>query len=568
MRKPILGLFALQCALVGAWSSGFFPVFALLGLFTQGWMLRQVEQFKKPMWGWVIGFAVLYFIGLRNSPLLTWVNFIFLGSHVLNIILIKFITQRWELANLYALSPFVLFETMGRNAQGCFWVTIALALIWGHQYYKNWALAGGLTMAFALNPWSLFFLPLFCRKNWRWPLAISIILSGIFLYLSFERAQSFHQWAYSDFEAQYFISPYGILTLLFGPGAPVIWLLYTALLLFFVVLVGGTLQEQLWQFLRCSLWWGPFFYPSLWVVALTCALCSGKKFTFVLIGAAVMLLHQADFYGLGHSSPMFWMALPLFGLLLMSEWRLRHHIFRHKGEWVDRFSVVTPVLNEAENLRELGNELNKYKEFVAQWIVVDAGSSDDSLQIAEHLGALVLSPGLRGRGPQISAGVEASQQDWIVVIHADTRLGPRFFEELQATIGRVPSLDGGAFSMIYRGEERLGVLRFLNDLKTRWLGISFGDQCQFFHRGRLSKRGGFPKLALMEDLELSLMWKGGAVAYITSSHSSTSPRRWKTDGRLKNALLIIKLLLIYLIQRHWAPPVDVTQLYRRYYPKK
>jgi hypothetical protein len=129
----------------------------------------------------------------------------------------------------------------------------------------------------------------------------------------------------------------------------------------------------------------------------------------------------------------------------------------------------------------------------------------------------------------------------------------------------VPNLDGGAFKMAYRNYQHMGPLHWVNDLKFRLFGVSFGDQSQFFHRQRLKNRGNFPKLALMEDLELSLLWKGGHVAYISETRSLTSPRRWKEKGRLRNTLQILSLLYYYLLQRHWNPPVDVKKLYQRYY---
>jgi glycosyltransferase involved in cell wall biosynthesis len=300
---------------------------------------------------------------------------------------------------------------------------------------------------------------------------------------------------------------------------------------------------------------------------LTCALCSKKTATFAILGGAALALHYPQFQAdtTGHWESSAWVALPFFGLVLLSEWRHRHHLLRERGTWVERFSVVTPVLNEADNLKAIGPWIQQHRDVIRDWIVVDGGSNDDSVALARQFGAQVQIATTRGRGHQIHQGLQAAKEDWVVICHADSRYPQGFFKALQNRIATGPLLEGGAFRMVYRDIPKMGILLFLNDLKTRWLGISFGDQTQFIHRPSLQKRGGFPKLALMEDLELSLRWKGGHVCYLTNTLSITSARKWDRDGRIKNAWLIIQLLAAYLWQRHWHPPVDVSRLYQRYY---
>ena len=490
--------------------------------------------------------------------------------HLGNTFLLQLITQRKDLAILYGLSPFVLLETVGLGHFEELLVLSALLIITGARHHRPFIFGLGLVLAVWIKWWALLLSPLWFRRPMLKAWVIFSILSLWILWPFLQHPEAlFHSlWAFKGLWNHGY--PYWLLQQLTGTATLSVLAIYSATLLFFVILVGGPLHEQIWQFFRLWLWFSPTLHPWYWIMPLTCALCSGKKTTFLVIGSAALLLHDSKFYfeSTGQWTCHLWAGGPLFVLLLFSEWRLRHHIFREKGEWVQKFSLITPVYNEAENCRELGQHLLPFSPHIQEWIVVDAGSHDGSPEIAQSFGAKVLCPGIKGRGLQIHHGVEHAQQDWVVVLHADTRLESHFFSELRQTIAKVPDLDGGAFRMIYRGQKGLGPLRILNELKTRWLGISFGDQTQFFHRQRLQQRGGFPRLSLMEDLELSLILKGGAVAFITSSLSCTSARRWKSDGRIKNAVLIIKLLMIYLLHRHWSPPVDVAHLYRRYYSKK
>ena len=55
--------------------------------------------------------------------------------------------------------------------------------------------------------------------------------------------------------------------------------------------------------------------------------------------------------------------------------------------------------------------------------MVDGGSDDGTADIAGALGARVMSAP-RGRGAQLAAGVAAARGEWLLLLHADTRLEP------------------------------------------------------------------------------------------------------------------------------------------------
>ncbi|MBO0712646.1 MAG: glycosyltransferase, partial [Acetobacteraceae bacterium] len=83
-------------------------------------------------------------------------------------------------------------------------------------------------------------------------------------------------------------------------------------------------------------------------------------------------------------------------------------------------SVIVPALNAATTL---GATLASVAgDPVAETVVVDGGSTDATADLAAALGARVIRAA-RGRGVQIAAGVAASSGLWLLVLHADTRLG-------------------------------------------------------------------------------------------------------------------------------------------------
>ena len=86
-------------------------------------------------------------------------------------------------------------------------------------------------------------------------------------------------------------------------------------------------------------------------------------------------------------------------------------------------AVVIPTLNVEKTLTKALESIQQQTAAVDEVIVVDAGSTDGTIQIAEasSLSISVLSSE-RGRGAQIATGIEAAQSDWVLVLHADAVL--------------------------------------------------------------------------------------------------------------------------------------------------
>ncbi|MDM8552162.1 glycosyltransferase [Desulfobacterales bacterium HSG2] len=231
-------------------------------------------------------------------------------------------------------------------------------------------------------------------------------------------------------------------------------------------------------------------------------------------------------------------------------------------------SVVIPVLNEGERIIECIASIRR-DPAVNEVIVADGGSSDQTALFAEQAGATILTHKASiekggGRGGQIGAGVRAATGDVIAIVHADARIRAPVFSKILSVLKRQPMICGGAVGCVFNESDwRLRILEFANDFRMVCLGISFGDQVQFFRKRPVTEGDVFPDIPLMEDVELSLRLHRLGRQIFLFGDIPVSARRWKSKGYMRS-LQVIRLVSSYLWQRMWRMP-DTVSMYRKYY---
>lgn len=168
-------------------------------------------------------------------------------------------------------------------------------------------------------------------------------------------------------------------------------------------------------------------------------------------------------------------------------------------------SVVIPTLNAAETLPRCLNSLldAAMSGLVREVIVVDGGSTDETLFIAEAAGARVVT-GRECRGGRLALGADAARSDWLLFLHANTILEPNWRCEASAFMARaMPDAPRAAafgfglddFEPEARRREMLVALRC-------WLlGLPYGDQGLLIPACFYRKLGGYKPLPLMEDVD-------------------------------------------------------------------
>lgn len=212
---------------------------------------------------------------------------------------------------------------------------------------------------------------------------------------------------------------------------------------------------------------------------------------------------------------------------------------------VPTFSMIVPTLNEGPHIREhIQYHLDQFD--FGEVVVVDGGSRDRTLDevrgLDPRLTLIRSSP--PGRGKQLREGVRVSRGEWLILLHADTRLPASFtLDQIDRGPHRWGWFDcrldatGWQFSMVSRA--------------ISWRSALFssptGDQALFMHRSLLERAGGIPDQPLMEDVELVRKLRSLESGRRVTSPVLTSARRWKRDGVFRTILRMWITKLFYYI---------------------
>jgi rSAM/selenodomain-associated transferase 2 len=169
-------------------------------------------------------------------------------------------------------------------------------------------------------------------------------------------------------------------------------------------------------------------------------------------------------------------------------------------------SVVIPTLNEEHAIGECLRSVGVIEG--VEVVVSDGGSTDRTLEIVKaHVDTVVVS-GSPGRGQQLNRGAAAAQGRLLLFPHADCRLPKGWLGAMEAALAdpetalccfwlRTTPSDNGP-----NNGWRSGWLRLL-DLRSRGLGLPYGDQGFGLRRETFVTLGGFPNIPLMEDVVLA-----------------------------------------------------------------
>jgi rSAM/selenodomain-associated transferase 2 len=222
-----------------------------------------------------------------------------------------------------------------------------------------------------------------------------------------------------------------------------------------------------------------------------------------------------------------------------------------------KISIIIPVLNEAALIVQTLSALQPLRAAGHELIVVDGGSSDDTIALAEPLADQIIRSS-RGRSRQMNAGAKSARGEILLFLHSDSLL-PRRADQWIICEMEKRGKNWGRFDVRLSGRHFLfRIVELLMNLRSRITCIATGDQAIFVKKELFDTVGGYPDIDLMEDITMSKFLKKYGPPLCLWQKVATSSRRWERKGVVRTILLMWFLRLVYFYK---ADPSRLARFY-------
>lgn len=224
-----------------------------------------------------------------------------------------------------------------------------------------------------------------------------------------------------------------------------------------------------------------------------------------------------------------------------------------------KISVIIPAYNEGKAIGQtVQYVLKQAGDKISNILVVDGGSSDNTITKAKQAGAVVLQSPRKGRAVQMNYGAAHAQSAVLYFLHADT-LPPRNFA-LDILKSVKKGLNAGCFRLSFNSKHPLlqgyaWFTRFNADC------FRFGDQSLFITHAAFDRAGGFREdHIVMEDQEIVRRIKKSEKFIVLSTSVVTSARRYLDNGVIRLQLIFTLIYVLYYME---VGQVQLKNIYNR-----
>lgn len=205
-------------------------------------------------------------------------------------------------------------------------------------------------------------------------------------------------------------------------------------------------------------------------------------------------------------------------------------------------SVIIPTLN-AETL--LGPTLTALipaavEGIVREVVVVDAGSTDRTLMVADQAGVEIIKCEA-GRGQQMMKGARRAKSNWLLFLHAGTVLDHGWELEADQFISRIDNGRRKQAAAAFRFTlDDIGMAPRLVETISSALDLAFrrphGEQGLLISRQLYDEVGGYKPMPLLEDIDL-IRRIGRRRMVILRSRALANATQYREEGYLRRLAL-------------------------------
>ena len=221
-------------------------------------------------------------------------------------------------------------------------------------------------------------------------------------------------------------------------------------------------------------------------------------------------------------------------------------------------SVIIPTFNEAASIASVVSDvLAQAHQQVAEVLVIDGGSTDNTVTCARQAGATVLTSPRPGRAAQMNYGASHATGDVLYFVHADVRLHPDFVADISGALQA--GFEAGRYRFRFDSDKFL--LR-VNNYGTRFGGLMSrgGDQTLFITRRLFNQLRGFDEqYVIMEDFDIIRRIEQQARFAVIPKDVIVSARKYEANSWLRVQLANLAAVVLFACN---VPPTRIARTYR------
>ncbi len=194
-------------------------------------------------------------------------------------------------------------------------------------------------------------------------------------------------------------------------------------------------------------------------------------------------------------------------------------------------SIIIPTFNEVENITMLVTYLQEHhSEHLQEVIVVDGGSTDDTLNLALEAGAKAVTSPQKGRAAQLHYGATIAKGDIFYFVHADTLPPKSYVTDILTALKQ--GYEMGRYLSSYNSPSLLLKMNALLSHLDVFEGMG-GDQTLFMTKKLYERAGGFDtSMRIMEEFEFCARARKLGKYKIIRKPVLISARKYETNGWL------------------------------------
>ena len=227
---------------------------------------------------------------------------------------------------------------------------------------------------------------------------------------------------------------------------------------------------------------------------------------------------------------------------------------------MSEISIIIPTFNEANNLPLLLSDLSIHSSN-GEILIIDCGSKDRTIDIANIYGAKVYKSSERNRGLQLDIGAKKSKGDWLIFLHADTRLSQDWLTKIKSVLKGNKKYIYNLKFKIKNQKIMYRILEILVYFRSKYLKQPYGDQGLIIHRTIYFKNNGFSKIPLMEDLDFIRRLKNKRNIKQLNLPIFINSRKWEKTN------IFLQGIKNWNLRRRWLKGESIDSIYSDYYKR-